>query len=448
MNHDVFISYSTRDKNVAEAVCKSLEKDGIRCWIAPRDIHPGVGYADAIIDALNTCQVFLVILSEESNSSPQVRREVERAVSKDLSILTFRIDNTILSKAMEYYLSDRHWLDASNMTFSKQLHSLSEAVQKLLRPTKFIENEEPVPKPIEVQVPAQPVQQVVEEMPSAPPTSPTMTQKKRPPRMIWMAGLILLILSILILFGLVLKGTISKPGPAMATNALLATKTNIPISTSTRNEAATASALLLLTSEAQDFWIQNFSEPVLEQIAKRLPDFQDDFSNPDWSYSHWRYFDGVMIKDGQVVVTLTDQSKGMDLIASTSDFVFTFKITLIDFSIRKPMLGFSFRGDVEGQAVNHFTTNLEDGWCGFGESGHASRNMILSDLDTCIMNFKQVLKVTIIVQGDQAAAYVNDQPKVHLKGLLHLGNDIGVGVSVPEGTGTMTIDNVEIWYLK
>ena len=117
MSHDVFVSYSKKDKEVADAICKTLEKDGIRCWIAPRDVQPGVEYADAIIEALNTCRVFLVILSGESNSSPQVRREVERAVSKDLEILTFRIDDAILSRAMEYYLSNRHWLDASNAFF-------------------------------------------------------------------------------------------------------------------------------------------------------------------------------------------------------------------------------------------------------------------------------------------------------------------------------------------
>jgi hypothetical protein len=36
MAHDVFISYSTKDKPIADAVCGTLERNGVRCWIAPR----------------------------------------------------------------------------------------------------------------------------------------------------------------------------------------------------------------------------------------------------------------------------------------------------------------------------------------------------------------------------------------------------------------------------
>ncbi len=37
----VFISYSSRDKLVADKVCSGLEGSGFRCWIAPPDITPG-----------------------------------------------------------------------------------------------------------------------------------------------------------------------------------------------------------------------------------------------------------------------------------------------------------------------------------------------------------------------------------------------------------------------
>lgn len=130
---DVFISYAKQDQKLANAVCKALEEAGIRCWIAPRDVLPGVEYADAIIDGLNHTRIFLVILSQASNSSPQVAREVERAVSKNIHILTFRTDNTVLSRAMEYYLSNHHWIDASESILSKQLIDLTSTVKLLLQ---------------------------------------------------------------------------------------------------------------------------------------------------------------------------------------------------------------------------------------------------------------------------------------------------------------------------
>ena len=56
MAHDVFISYSSKDKAVADAVCAGLEGRGIACWMAPRDIVPGVDWGAAIIDAIGADQ--------------------------------------------------------------------------------------------------------------------------------------------------------------------------------------------------------------------------------------------------------------------------------------------------------------------------------------------------------------------------------------------------------
>src|SRR5450830_825013 len=112
MAHDVFISYSSKDKAIADAICSKLENNKIRCWIAPRDILGGVEYGDAIIDAIVDCKIFLIVLSAKANNSTHVRKEVERAVNKGKIILPFRIEDCALTKAMEYALSNTHWLDA------------------------------------------------------------------------------------------------------------------------------------------------------------------------------------------------------------------------------------------------------------------------------------------------------------------------------------------------
>lgn len=149
MASDVFISYAREDDGVAEAICGKLEQEGIQCWIAPRDVLPGAEYADAIIGALNNCRVFLLIFSKASNDSPQVTREVERAVSKNLVILTLRIDNTTLSNAMEYYLSNHHWMDISKGSITKELSSLADTVRKLLKRAPQPKKELDVTKPNE-----------------------------------------------------------------------------------------------------------------------------------------------------------------------------------------------------------------------------------------------------------------------------------------------------------
>jgi actin-related protein len=132
MAHDVFISYSTVDKLVAESVRTALEAKNIQCWIAPRDIPPGVTWVDAIVDAIDACRLFVLISSTNSNNSTQVLSELQRCASRGLSIIPLRIDDTSLSKAVEFYTSRYQWLDAQIPPLEPHLTQLAETAQRLL----------------------------------------------------------------------------------------------------------------------------------------------------------------------------------------------------------------------------------------------------------------------------------------------------------------------------
>jgi hypothetical protein len=132
MAHKVFICHSSKDKTIADAACAMLESQRIPCWIAPRDVLAGVEYGKAIIDALSDCQIVLLIFSKKANESPQVRREVERAVSKAKIIVPFRIEDVLPSDAMEYALSNTHWLDAMTPPLERHLEELCNAILRLL----------------------------------------------------------------------------------------------------------------------------------------------------------------------------------------------------------------------------------------------------------------------------------------------------------------------------
>ncbi len=93
MDNVVFISYASHDKAVADAACATLEGKHIRCWIAPRDVRAGVPYGESLIKALNSSRAMVLIFSSNSNNSPQVSREIERAVSKGVPIIPFRIED-------------------------------------------------------------------------------------------------------------------------------------------------------------------------------------------------------------------------------------------------------------------------------------------------------------------------------------------------------------------
>ncbi|WP_321421377.1 toll/interleukin-1 receptor domain-containing protein [uncultured Methanobacterium sp.] len=128
----VFISHSSEDKIVANAVLAKLEQEKIRCWISYRDILPSLGYGKSIIDAINKSSLMVLIFSKNSHNSDQVLREVERAVSKGVPILPLRIEDILPEGDMEYFLSAVNWLDAFEPPLDKHIQILTEKIKVLL----------------------------------------------------------------------------------------------------------------------------------------------------------------------------------------------------------------------------------------------------------------------------------------------------------------------------
>jgi hypothetical protein len=132
MSPDIFISHSSQNKDVADIICKTLEESGLRCWIAPRDVTPGVPYAEAILKGIYSSRLFLMIFSEASNASPQVLREVERAVAKNIPLLTVKIEEAPMTPSLEYFLSAHHWFVAVGVPLEIRLPRLFESVNRVL----------------------------------------------------------------------------------------------------------------------------------------------------------------------------------------------------------------------------------------------------------------------------------------------------------------------------
>jgi hypothetical protein len=132
MAHDVFISHSSQDKPVADAVCAALETGSIRCWIAPRDVQPGRSFAGEITRAIQHSKVIALIFSAHSNNSEQVLREVQLAVDCHLHIVNFRIEDVRLNDDLKYYLSTPHWFTALPPPLENHLRRLKMSIKALL----------------------------------------------------------------------------------------------------------------------------------------------------------------------------------------------------------------------------------------------------------------------------------------------------------------------------
>ncbi len=129
---DVFLSVASEDIAVADAVCAALEREGMKCWVAARDVTPGDLYPDAIVHAMDVAKVMVLILSRNAATSPHVLREVERAMSKRHPVISLRIDKAPLPDALGYFLNTSHWLDASKGDAAEALPQLVDAVRRHL----------------------------------------------------------------------------------------------------------------------------------------------------------------------------------------------------------------------------------------------------------------------------------------------------------------------------
>lgn len=108
----IFISHASKDAEIANRICDFLEKRGKKCFLAPRDIHVGREYAEEIINGIEESEAMVLVMSEYANTSPHVLREVERAVSKSIPILVYKLTEVTLSKSMEYFLMTHQWFQA------------------------------------------------------------------------------------------------------------------------------------------------------------------------------------------------------------------------------------------------------------------------------------------------------------------------------------------------
>lgn len=142
MKYDVFISYSTKDKAIADVVCNTLENNGIHCWIAPRNIQPGKPYAREIINGIASSKALLLIYTSNSNSAEHVINEVDAAFNAKKTIIPFLVEDVTMNPELVYYLARKHWLVAYP-NYKQKLEVLVDTICNILCiPKKVVVNDE------------------------------------------------------------------------------------------------------------------------------------------------------------------------------------------------------------------------------------------------------------------------------------------------------------------
>ncbi len=111
INH-IFISYSSKDFDVALRVCEFLEHNNLKCWIAPRNVEAGGNYATQIVTAIKDCDLLILLASENTNNSGHASNEVSIAFDNKKCIIPFKIQEFVFTDEYLYFLGRKHWIDA------------------------------------------------------------------------------------------------------------------------------------------------------------------------------------------------------------------------------------------------------------------------------------------------------------------------------------------------
>ena len=139
MNHDVFISYSRKDKEQAEALCKVLSAAGVKYWI-DLSIGGSTNFLTEITRRIKDCNVLIFIASANSAASKFTQKEILYAIKHNKTILPYKIG--------EFQFEDNDELDFifTNVQWVESLDAVVSALNNMGLTNKTT-GEVVVPKP-------------------------------------------------------------------------------------------------------------------------------------------------------------------------------------------------------------------------------------------------------------------------------------------------------------
>jgi hypothetical protein len=167
----VFISHGSENSDDADELCAFIESNGVKAWIAPRDVRPGIDYSEALQSAIENCSAFVVLVTDMANKSPYVRAETEMAFSSHKPIFPVRLTDINPGPGLAFFLKIRHWTDAYGKGREASLKRLALELQTLSGVVPAAPSPSPPPEPPEP-APAPPLPDPEPAPPSPPPPGP------------------------------------------------------------------------------------------------------------------------------------------------------------------------------------------------------------------------------------------------------------------------------------
>lgn len=141
-----FISYSTKDKDIANEIKNLFNENDIDTWIAPNNIPAGSKYAEVINKAVKNCSCLVLLLTNNSQSSMWVAKEVERAINYKKVIVPIQLESVELNDEFEMYISTDQIIPIQPMDiFTNETFGLISTIKTYTNSSKYEEHKTETP---------------------------------------------------------------------------------------------------------------------------------------------------------------------------------------------------------------------------------------------------------------------------------------------------------------
>lgn len=146
--YSCFISYSSKDEEIAKRIHADLQTHGVRCWFAPEDLKIGDRFRARIDESILLYDKLLLILSGHSVSSSWVEKEVETAMEKERDqrrtvLFPVRLDDAVMDSKTGWAADIRRTRHIGDFRQWKDHDAYQKAFDHLLRDLKAGGREKP-----------------------------------------------------------------------------------------------------------------------------------------------------------------------------------------------------------------------------------------------------------------------------------------------------------------
>src|ERR1700684_1875941 len=143
----IFISYSSKDRDIAETICQALEVRGQDCWIAGRDVYPGENFQEAIVRALRSARIMLLVFTSNANNSDEIKKELVLAGRHQVTVVPVRVEDVVPNDAFSYEFATRQWIDLFK-DWAREIDRLGAQIGTIIAAPKAAEIEPMAAKPL------------------------------------------------------------------------------------------------------------------------------------------------------------------------------------------------------------------------------------------------------------------------------------------------------------